>query len=466
MNAPRFPNVTRRNLLLGTGALVVSFSLRNHAFAQEGELNVPAKPPEPVAPGPKLPGSLADTPSLDAWIRIDADSSVTVYTGKAELGQGTKTSLRQIAAEELEVPPASINLITADTAITPDEGFTAGSQTVQNSGTAIRNAAAQVREILIQQASSKLQVPADQLKAQNGRIVGPDGKSIGYGEVVMTDMLHVDAQPKSKLKSPDAMSILASRSRVCDIPAKVTGGPAYVQDMRLPGMLHARVVRPPSWFATLKDIDTASIKAMPGVVAVIHDGNFLAVAAEKEFQAVQAMRALTNLAEWEEKPRLPNEQDLPAVLQKSESEQGVVAEAGGDFTGGVTDIQRSVHAAISDACIDRTFVLRGSSRQWHDDSVDPYPGRLSGPQGYRANAWHAAGQGALHPYGRFRLLWTQWRRRCSRRRGIDCTCPSRPSCQSTVDARSGASLGALWSSNADQGQRITRCIRQDRQLEI
>ena len=356
MNAPRLPNVTRRNLLLGTGALVVSFSLKDHAFAQESELNVPAKPPEPVAAGPKLPGSLADTPSLDAWIRIDADSSVTVYTGKAELGQGTKTSLRQIAAEELEVPPASINLITADTAITPDEGFTAGSQTVQNSGTAIRNAAAQVREILIQQASGKLQVPADQLKAQNGRIVGPDGKSIGYGEVVMTDMLHVDAQPKSKLKSPDAYEYIGKPFARVDIPAKVTGGPAYVQDMRLPGMLHARVVRPPSWFATLKDIDTASIKAMPGVVAVIRDGNFLAVAAEKEFQAVQAMRALTNLAEWEEKPRLPNEQDLPAVLQKSESEQGVVAEAGGDFTGGVKTFSAQfmrpyqMHASIGPSC--------------------------------------------------------------------------------------------------------------------
>jgi CO/xanthine dehydrogenase Mo-binding subunit len=141
-----------------------------------------------------------------------------------------------------------------------------------------------------------------------------------------------------------------------DIPAKVTGGPAYVQDMRLPGMLHARVIRPPSWFATLKNIDTASIKAMPGVVAVIRDGNFLAVAAEKEFQTVQAMRALTDLAEWEETPRLPNEQDLPAVLQKSESEQGVVAEAGGDFTGGVKTFSAQfmrpyqMHASIGSSC--------------------------------------------------------------------------------------------------------------------
>jgi CO/xanthine dehydrogenase Mo-binding subunit len=356
MNAPRFP-ITRRNLLLGTGALVVSFSLADQAFAQEGELNVPAKAQEPApAKGPVLPGSLADTPSLDAWIRIDADNSVTVYTGKAELGQGTKTSLRQIAAEELEVPPSSINLITADTFLTADEGFTAGSQTIQNSGTAIRNAAAQVREILIEQASQKLQVPADQLKAKNGRIVGPDGKSIGYGEVVVANLLHVNAQPKSKLKSPDAYEYIGKPFARVDIPGKVTGGAAYVQDMRLPGMLHARVVRPPSWFARLTDVDTSSIKKMPGVVEVIQDGNFLAVVAEKEFQSVQAMRALTALAHWEEKARMPNEAELPAVLEKSESQVGVVAEAGGKFSSGVKTYSAQftrpyqMHASIGPSC--------------------------------------------------------------------------------------------------------------------
>ncbi|MGT2468537.1 molybdopterin cofactor-binding domain-containing protein [Mesorhizobium atlanticum] len=130
----------------------------------------------PAAPAatekPKLPGSLDDTPSLDAWIRIDADGTITVFTGKAELGQGTKTSLRQIAAEELEVEPASIKLITADTALTPNEGYTAGSQTIQNSGTAIRYASAQVRQILIAKASEKLGAPIEALKAQAGVIIG------------------------------------------------------------------------------------------------------------------------------------------------------------------------------------------------------------------------------------------------------------------------------------------------------
>ena len=124
MNALAFPDLTRRGFLGGAGALIVSFAIP--ADAQEGRGPANAEPP-------KLRGSLADTPSLDAWIRIDADGKITVFTGKAELGQGTKTSLRQIAAEELEVEPAAIHLVTADTALTPNEGNTAGSQTIQNS---------------------------------------------------------------------------------------------------------------------------------------------------------------------------------------------------------------------------------------------------------------------------------------------------------------------------------------------
>lgn len=116
MNAPHFPDLTRRGFLTGAGALVVSFAIPVHAQEAATPAPAPAKPST-------LPGSLADTPSLDAWIRIDADGSITVFTGKAELGQGTKTSLRQIAAEELEVEPVAIRLITADTALTPDEGF-------------------------------------------------------------------------------------------------------------------------------------------------------------------------------------------------------------------------------------------------------------------------------------------------------------------------------------------------------
>jgi len=128
--------LTRRTLLRGAGALIVSFTLSP----------VPAQEGGPPGTGPKLPGSLSRTPYLDAWIRIDADGSATAFTGKAELGQGIKTALLQIAAEELEIPVSRVKIITADTVLTANEGYTAGSHSTQDSGAALRNAAAQARE--------------------------------------------------------------------------------------------------------------------------------------------------------------------------------------------------------------------------------------------------------------------------------------------------------------------------------
>ena len=332
MNTRHSSDVTRRGFLAAAGGLVVSFAIPAETFAQEGEV------PEEQLLKPKvenLPGSLATTPSLDAWIRVDPTGKITVFTGKAELGQGTKTSLRQIAAEELEVSPADIHLITADTGLTPNEGYTAGSQTIQNSGTAIRYAAAQVREILIDQASHKLGVPADQLKADGGKITGPDGVSIAYGAVISDNLLHINANPDTKLKSPDTYHAIGKPFARVDIPAKVTGGEAYVQDMRPEGMVHARVVRPPSYTAKLISIDEAAIKAMPGVIALVRDGDFLAVVAEQEFQAVQAMRALEKNAKWQETANLPDQNNIPAFLERSVTETGVVTAVGAETASGV-----------------------------------------------------------------------------------------------------------------------------------
>lgn len=278
MNAPL--TMDRRHVLMGGGAIIVSFSLGRTAAQQQ----VPAGTP-------KRPGSLATTPYLDSWIRIDADGRLTVFTGKAELGQGIKTALQQIAAEELDVPFELLTLTTADTKLTANEGYTAGSHSMQDSGTAIQNAAAQVRDLLIGEASRRLSQPIESLRTENGAVIGPDGTRLRYGELVASGMLHVQAQPSSRLKDPVTFKVMARSIPRVDIPAKVTGGAAYVQDMRLPGMLHARVVRPPSYGARLTDCDTSAVERMPGVVKVVHDGNFLAVVAATEFQSIKAMGA-------------------------------------------------------------------------------------------------------------------------------------------------------------------------------
>lgn len=315
MNAPVI--LDRRRVLAGGGALIVSFSLSS-GFAQDQK---PA-----AAPAPKPPGSLATTPYLDSWIRIDADGSITVFTGKAELGQGVKTAIQQIAAEELDVPFESLKVVTADTKLTANEGYTAGSNSMKDSGTAIQNAAAQVRELLVAEAARRLDQPAEGLRTENGAVISANGKRLAYGELVAADMLHVQAQPKSKLKDSATLKVMGQPIPRVDIPAKVTGGAAYVQDMRLPGMVHARVVRPPSYGAQLTECDTAAVEKLPGVVKIVRDGNFLAVVAEKEFQAIKAMKALSAAAKWKETASLPKQDDLLKVLTSLPSQDFAIFE--------------------------------------------------------------------------------------------------------------------------------------------
>lgn len=311
MNGP--VDLNRRSVLAGGGALIVSFSLGD-ALAQD------QSPP----PAPKPPGSLAQAPYLDSWIRIDADGSITAFTGKAELGQGFKTAFQQIAAEELDVPFKAINIVTADTKRTANEGYTAGSNSMKDSGTAVQNAAAQVRELLIAEAARRLELAAETLKTENAAVIAPDGRKLGYGELVAGEMLHVEAQPKSKLKAPAGYSIMGKSVPRVDIPSKVTGGAAFVQDMRLPGMVHGRVVRPPSYGAELTALDTSAVEKLPGVIKVVRDGNFLAVVAAKEYQAVKAMRALASAAKWKETARLPKQDDVPNMIASLPSQDTTI----------------------------------------------------------------------------------------------------------------------------------------------
>ena len=303
------PSLPRRDLFGAGAALLVSFSLGRAARADEPGGSPPASSPAP------LPGSLKETPELDAWIRVAADGGIQVFTGKAELGQGLKTALLQVAAEQLDVTPGSLGLVTADTGRTPDEGFTAGSHSMQDSGTAILHAAAQVRGLLVEAAAGRFGLSPAGLQTRDGAVHAPDGRSLAYGELAASLSLHVPAQPGGRLKDPAAYQVIGAALPRVDIPPKVTGGPAYIQDLRLPGMLHARAVRQPSPGATLRAVDAAPIERMPGVVAVVRQGSYLAVVAEREWQAIQAWRALSAAAEWEETATLPDADGIAAVIR-------------------------------------------------------------------------------------------------------------------------------------------------------
>ena len=357
--------LTRREFLAAGGALIIGFSLAPSSLRAQ-------KPP-----GPKLPGSLDANPMLDSWLRIDADGGITLFTGKAELGQGVKTALIQIAAEQLYVSPQRIRLITADTRQTPDEGYTAGSNSMKDSGTAIMNAAAQVREILIARAAERLGVPADRLKAQEGAVVADDGRRVGFGELVVDGLTKVRADGQSKLKDPAAYSVIGKSMSRVDIPAKVTGGAAYVQDLRLPGMVHARVVRPPGYGARLRELQTAAVERMPGVLKVVRDGSFVAVVAAHEYEAIQAMRALAAAARWEERATLPEQAEFYAYLQKLPADVIVDLDRQAGVSPGARSFEASyrrpyqMHGAIGPSCAVALF-KDGALTVWtHSQGVYP-----------------------------------------------------------------------------------------------
>jgi len=366
MNAPII--LDRRRVLAGGGALIISFSLTS-AFAQQQDA--------PAAPAPSPPGSLKTSPYLDAWIRIDTDGGITVFTGKAELGQGFRTAFQQIAAEELDVAFGALKVVTADTKVTANEGYTSGSNSMKDSGTAIQIAAAQARELLVAEAAKRLDLPVENLRTADGAVIAPDGKRLSYGELVAGDMLHVQAQPKSKLKNPATYKVIGQSVPRVDIPAKVTGGAAYVQDMRLPGMVHARVVRPPSYGAQLIECETSAVEKLPGVVKIVRDGNFLAVVAEKEFQSIKAMNALAAATKWKETASLPKQDDLLAVLTSLPSQNTTIFERGNASATGQKTIEATytrpyqAHGSIGPSCAVAQFV-DGAMTVWtHTQGVYP-----------------------------------------------------------------------------------------------
>ena len=397
--SPAALQISRRSVLAGTGALVFTYAALGRALAQDA----PAAAPQ-AASAPKLPGSLNEAPFLDSWIRVDADGGITVFTGKAELGQGIRTALLQIAAEQLDVKFGALKLVTADTALTPNEGYTAGSHSLQDSGTAIMHAAAQVRAILVAAAAARLGVPAEQLSTHDGAVVAGDGRKLGYGELVADQLLHVQAQPQSPLKSPSSFEVMGKPIPRIDIPAKVTGGEAFLQDFRPPDMVHARVVRPPSYGASLLDLDTSGVETMPGVQKVVRDGNFIAVVAEREFVAIKAMRALAAAARWQEKPSLPKQSDLATVIASLPAQDIVVLD---HRPGGVSAAKRleatytrpyQSHGSIGPSCAVARADDSGVTVWTHTQGV--FPDRQAIAQMLKL----PLAKRSLHPGRRLRLL--------------------------------------------------------------
>jgi nicotinate dehydrogenase subunit B len=360
---------TRREFTAGIGAIVVAFSIDPKlALTQQ------------AAP---LPGSLAQNRMLDAWIRINTDGTATIFPGKVELGQGITTALTQIAAEELDLSLGRVRVLTTDTSYSPNEGVTSGSQSIEYGGTALRLASAEVRGILLDLAAKRFGVSADTLTVADGTIGSRDRRKVGYGELAADLDLHREATAKIAPKLIAAHKIVGKSIQRFDIPKKVTGGIAYVQDIRLPGMVHGRIVRPPRPGSKLDSVDIAAVQAMPGVVAVVRDGSFLGVVAEREEQAIKARQALIESAKWTLGPELPDPAKIYDVLLALPAEDTVISNKQAPVPEGATVIEATyrkpymAHASIGPSCAVAEFKNSEMTVWTHSQGIFPLRNHLS-----------------------------------------------------------------------------------------
>jgi nicotinate dehydrogenase subunit B len=283
---------SRRTALQLSGALIVSFAIPL-------ERGVGASQPE---------NKTVDPGSVESFLAINPDGTVTVFSGKVDLGTGLRTALTQMVADELDVGFSKVTLIQGDTDLTPDQGVTFGSLSIQNGGAQLRQAAATARRALLIEAGRRFKVPPQSLRIEDGIVYPPQGEALPLAALVGKQGLSLKLDKTAPLKAPKDFKLVGKSQARLDIPDKITGQFTYMQDFVLPGMYHGRVIRPPALGATLLSIDEASIADIPGIVKVVRQENFLGIVAKTEWAAIRGSRRLT--ATWSEWSGLPSRAEL------------------------------------------------------------------------------------------------------------------------------------------------------------
>ncbi|HEY6032362.1 MAG TPA: molybdopterin cofactor-binding domain-containing protein [Gaiellaceae bacterium] len=328
---------TRRTFVKGSGALVVGFSLAGAATA--GRASAASARGQFVGP--------PDANAVDSYLEINADNTVTLKIGKVELGQGAPTGLLMIAAEELDMDLSQFHIVRHDTNVTPQQGATVGSASIRRGGVQVRQAAAAARATLLGLASAKLGVPGSALSVSKG-VVSGGGKSATYGELIGGHLFNVKMTGKEQVKKPADYKVVGTRVARIDIPDKVSGKYTYMQNVRVPGMLHGRIVRPKGQGAygtgaKPLSIDASSIRHIPGA-QIVRKGDFVGVVAPHEFGAIQAASELK--VKWQETPILPGNGDLFGQIRSHET-QDVVRVNAGNADSGLAKATKVVSASFN-----------------------------------------------------------------------------------------------------------------------
>ena len=344
MNVPNRSSSFSRRAVLKGGALTVAFAFTStvtETLAQGGEV-----------------GRVIDSKEVDAFLAVNADGTVTVFCGKVDLGQGLRVAIPQIAAEELDIGLDKIAYVEGDTALTPDQGRTSGSNGIQRGGVQIRQAAATARKALIELAAKRLNVSPSDVVVADGRVrPAAGGAGVTFADLLAGKRFDLKLDPKAPLKNPASYTLVGKSLPRPDVPAKCTGSYMYVQNFTLPDMLHGRVIRPPAVGAKLVAVDESSVGTLTGV-KVVRIKDFLAIVAEDEWTAVRAARALN--ATWSDSSELPEQNELTASLRAGPFNGDEVlvnkGDAGAASTEGAKALKASYfwpmqsHASIGPSC--------------------------------------------------------------------------------------------------------------------
>jgi nicotinate dehydrogenase subunit B len=360
---------SRRSLLKSAGFLALNFPLGIDSTEAWG-----ANANEPV----RLPGDLQTNRKLSAWIRVNADQTITLMVGKVELGQGVLTAVTQVCAEELDVEISRVRILSGDTRQVPNEGVTAGSFSMPYCATAVQYASAEVRYILLSLAAEKWSIPVHSLRVKDGVISSNSGQTLSYWELVLGEALEREATGAIAPKDPSQYRYIGQSVPRLDFPRKMMGASIFVQELRLPGMLHARVVRPPSYRSQLLSVNLSRVQGMPGVVKVVRLGSFLGVVAKRESQAQAASLVLHKSAKWKTETQMPTHEGIYEWLLKAptHSVKAIKSQDRGSAEQVAQTVQASyhrpfhMHASIGTSCAVATFTPEGDMViQLHSQSV-------------------------------------------------------------------------------------------------
>lgn len=314
-----------------------------------------------------LPQYLRSNPILSQRVSFNHDGTVTIRPGKVEIGQGITSAIAQIAAEELDVDYSRVLVMPVDTTVSPNEASTSGSRSIQEGGESMRYACAEIRHLFLAAYAARFKVNISDLDVTNGLIFcNQNHPAISYWNLLDTVNLNVAANGRAAPKNADAYRLIGISLPRKEILKKITGA-AFLHDIVLPGMLHGRICRPPSFHAKLISFDGASILALPGVSKIIRNGSFIGVIAEREEQAIKAMLAIGKCSKWSESPSLPDMKNLEAFLYAQKSEDEILKNVQADSTEPVTLIEANfsrpylAHASIGPSC---------ALARWHNNCLE------------------------------------------------------------------------------------------------